>query len=191
MDVQSKIYNFNMSFFFIFFANTSLFVRQAQLQEKLENVVCDKDSESEFSKHLEAWVNEKKDSITRLFGEELSMFFVCNGDSSTAQKCLESVLCDMNEKWTLEESNERVRNKFKRINEIHMYIKAVDKDPIDGARELMDFWDKNLPEFGDDLVNWNIQLNYRLTFASLFSNWLQDVSMDSGYVLKPLNRKKT
>ncbi|XP_058788804.1 DNA-dependent protein kinase catalytic subunit-like [Phymastichus coffea] len=145
-------------------------------------ILTGRDFQSDFTNLLEAWVNEKSDSITRPYGEELSLFFLCNGDNTTARKCLYSTLQHMRGKWTYKALNQRVLDKFKRLSEIESYINAVEKDPSDGAKELISLWGAKVPKIGDDLLNWSIRLNYRLTFASLLSNRLTDVSMDSGIV---------
>ena len=147
---------------------------QKSIEEVTKRLIPDK----EFLSQLERWI-QNQPLLKKFYGEEIASINLCH--SITPVK---GYLCNHLNKlrtdW-IKNRNLSVLKKVKDIRDVDAFLQAIQSThSIGSTNKLIEYWETNIPENGEDLAWWNIRANKRIGFAQFLIDKLQDSSMDSG-----------
>ena len=122
-----------------------------------------------FTDALDYWITEKESIIKKLYGEELSMFYMADNNLNFSENCLKSNIEYLRKEWMyLNPLSEKMRIqkilKLRGINNINLILKVNKSPDIEAINYLNKYWKNSLPSTKEDLYSWNIHVSYRLAF---------------------------
>ncbi|KAI4490660.1 hypothetical protein M0804_003604 [Polistes exclamans] len=147
-----------------------------------KSLILDESSEFvEFKKAVNLWFEDeqKLSYIKSNFGEELALFFL-NEEQANAHDFLNATLDELRKQWIhlhplSVQLKKKKLEKLQGISDIDLFLKYLKvSDTTQGAQDLLRFWRRSVPSVQDDILLWNKLILYRINFAPLYIQHLNN-----------------
>ncbi|XP_023248278.1 DNA-dependent protein kinase catalytic subunit-like [Copidosoma floridanum] len=160
----------------------------SELQMMLEDLQKNIEPETQFFQDALAQVASGNTELRRVFGEELSVYHLCNDRQSipASLQCLNNCMDYVKEQWIdsdplVEYSKLQLFAKLGRLSDTDSHIITMSmSDLASSVDNLIEYWNNKFPESRVGLLSWNVRVAARLGIARVAINKLSNVSMNSG-----------
>ena len=163
---------------------------RGHLHKALDDYTANKDLENAtFIAGFDDWIRGGREAeLRRAHGEEMAVLYACGEkpcSEEIARHCLRARLDSLRETWTrtcvLEEKERtRILLRLRGLKDVSEYADTLKAPDLEQAtKELMGYWERRVPTAGEDLMYWNMHVNYRMAFAHLLRKKLGDLNEDS------------
>ncbi|XP_058796465.1 DNA-dependent protein kinase catalytic subunit-like [Phymastichus coffea] len=149
---------------------------ESQLHQALDELTSNGEVQNrDFIKNLDSWLGDSRID----FPEQMCVFYLCGEDSeNSARHALKHAIDRLRNRWV--KFNEKKPVELRAVYNIYAYAQLLkSQDMEEATKELMKSWELNGPQLGQDLLSWNKLVGYRLTFAHLLHEKIQNDNSQS------------
>ncbi|XP_011499968.1 PREDICTED: DNA-dependent protein kinase catalytic subunit-like [Ceratosolen solmsi marchali] len=144
-----------------------------QLHKMLDDLETSKPSRLPLMEYLDDWISERGVELTKKFGDQISMLYLCNDPPSeaTSRYCLEQCLDGAKERWTdsgpfAVRLKLRLLDTFNIAKDIDAFLRTLSSDNRTSAlRNLMRYWEDDSAKTQYDFHTWKLRMKYRLAIS--------------------------
>jgi hypothetical protein len=158
---------------------------QGQLQSTLDDLDKGRPSRLPLMDHLDDWISERGAELTKRFGDQISMMYLCQEPPTvrTSQYCLKRCVDGAKERWIgsgpfAVEPKLRAFDTLRIVKDIDAVLRTLSSDNLtDAPRDLIRYWEEDLHKADRDHSSWSLRMRYRLSLLSILIKKLQNTSI--------------
>ncbi|KAL7293632.1 hypothetical protein TKK_0012714 [Trichogramma kaykai] len=146
---------------------------KSQLQIILESIGIGHEPDKSFIGLIDKWMSSHSSTLLKSFGEEIAAFEICNSNNAV-RHYLRTALNDARGSW-VHSGSEMILDKIRNIKDTDAYLRAVKEDDVrESSKELIKFWNQNLPRCHEKLTWWVSRVNRRVAYATFMIEKVKD-----------------